>query len=192
MPIPLAQLTTWAHQGGTTASSSAYAGIRNALTKPTSPLVGRNVEIYLQGSYANATNIYGDSDIDVVVCYPDTFYKDMSALVPAQQQLHETTFPLATYKWSDLRDDVLNALRAHFGAGAVNPQKKSIKVVTSNVRKPSDVVPAVQFRRYATFVDRNNLTAHCGSQFFDSSNNPIVNFPQYHIHRAKATTQACR
>ena len=192
MPIPLAQLDTWAHQGGTTASSAAYTSIRNALLKSTSPLVGRNVDIYLQGSYANATNIYGDSDIDVVVLYPDTFHKDMSALTPAQQQLHESAFPPATYRWSDLHDDVLNALRSHYGTGAVTPGKKSIKVVTSNGRKPSDVVPAVQFRRYATFVGQNNLTAHWGIQFFDSSNNPIVNYPKYHIQRGEDKNEVSR
>ncbi len=192
MPIPLAQLDTWAHQGGTTASSAAYASIRNALLKSTSPLPGRNVDIYLQGSYANATNIYGDSDIDVVVFYSGTFHKDMSALTPVQQQMHESIFPPATYHWSNLRDDVLNALRAHYGTGAVTPGEKSIKVVTSNGRKPSDVVPAMQFRRYATFVDQNNLTAHWGIQFFDSSNNPIVNYPKYHIQRGEDKNEVSR
>lgn len=178
MPIPLSQLDTWAHQGGTTASSAAYASIRNALLKPTSPVASRGVEIYLQGSYANATNIYGDSDIDVVVFYGNTFFKDMSALTPSQRQLHESIFPPATYHWSQLHDEVLSALRSHFGTGAVTPGTKSIKVVTSNGRKPSDVVPAVQFRRYATFVDQHNLTAHWGIQFFNSSNNPIRELPE--------------
>jgi hypothetical protein len=192
MPIPIAQLNTWTHQGGTSASSAAYASICNALTKSSSPLAGRNIDIYLQGSYANATNIYSDSDIDVVVFYPDTFCKDMSALPHALQQLHETTFAPATYQWSHLRDDVLSALRAQYGTGAVTLGRKSIKVVTSDGRKPSDVVPAVQFRRYATFVDLNNLTAHWGIQFFDSSNNPIVNYPRYHIQRGEDKNQESR
>jgi len=52
--------------------------------KSTSPLAARSLDIYLQGSYANATNIYGDIDIDVVVSY--TFHKDMGALTLAEQQ----------------------------------------------------------------------------------------------------------
>lgn len=192
MPIPLSQLNTWANQGGTTASTAAYASIRNALLKSTSPVAGLGLDIYLQGSYANATNIYGDSDIDVVVLYPNTFGKDMSSLTPLEQQLHEVTFPPATYQWSHLRNDVLNALRSHYGTGAVTPGRKSIKVVTSSGRKPSDVVPAIQFRRYATFVDRNNLTAHWGIKFYDSSNNPIVNYPKYHIQRGEDKNHASR
>jgi hypothetical protein len=192
MPIPSSQLDTWSHQGGTTDSSAAYASIRTALLKSSSPLANRGIDVFLQGSYANTTNIYGDSDIDVVVLYPNTFHKDMSALTPTQQQLHESIFPLATYQWSHLRSDVLDALQSHFGVAAVTQAKKSIKVVTSNGRKPSDVVPAVQFRRYATLVDQNSLTAHWGIQFFDSSNNPIVNYPKYHMQRGEDKNQASR
>jgi tRNA nucleotidyltransferase (CCA-adding enzyme) len=88
MTIPLTQLETWSHQGGTGISTNAYESVRNALTKASCPLSGRNIEIFLQGSYANTTNTYGDSDVDVVVLYGDTFYRDMNALTPMQQQTH--------------------------------------------------------------------------------------------------------
>jgi hypothetical protein len=192
MSIPLLQLNTWANRGAVTTSSAAYASIRYALLKASSPVANRSVEIFLQGSYANATNIYADSDVDVVVLYKDTFYKDMSALTPFQQQLHERLFPPATYNWSQLRDDVLQALRSHYGNGSVTTGTKSIKVDTGSGRRTSDVVPAMQFRRYATLVDQNNLSAHWGIQFFDSSNNPIVNYPKYHIERGEDKNQAAR
>src|SRR5260370_27565539 len=145
MPIPSSQLDTWANQGAITTSSEAYASIRHALSKAGSPLANRNVDIFLQGSYANSTNIYGDSDVDVVVLYGDTFHKDMSALTPARQQLHEASFPPATYVWSHLRDDVLAALRSHYGNGAVTSGAKAIKVNTGHGLRPADVLPAVQF-----------------------------------------------
>jgi hypothetical protein len=192
MPIPQSQLNTWSNQGAITTSSLAYHSIRHALLKQTSPLAGRGVEIFLQGSYANSTNIFADSDIDVVVLYGNTFHKDMSALAPTQQQLHDATFAPADYQWSHLRADVLSALRSHYGSNAVKPGTKSIKVETGSGRRPSDVVPAVQFRRYATFVDQHNLTAHWGIQFFDSSNNPVTNYPQYHKERGEEKNQEAR
>jgi hypothetical protein len=155
-------------------------------------LAGRGVEIFLQGSYANSTNIYGDSDVDVVVLFADTFFWDMSALSPAHRQLHEALFPPADYRWSHLRDDVLSALRSHYGNNAVTLGRKSIKVETGSGRGASDVVPVVQFRRYATFVSRENLLAHWGIQFFDSSNNPVINYPKYHIARGEEKNQASR
>lgn len=190
--IPESQLGTWSHQGAITISSAAYTSINAALTKSSSPLVNKKPEIYLQGSYANSTNIYGDSDIDVVVLYENTFYKDMTALTLAQQQLHEMTFSPASYHWRQLRDDVLAALRDHFGNGAVTPGKKSIKVQIGAGRKSADVVPAVQFRRYVTFVDRYNLTAYWGIQFFDSAGNAIVNYPKYHIANGEAKNHESR
>lgn len=192
MSIPSSQLNTWAGQGAITTSSEAYASIRHALLKESSPLANRGVEIFLQGSYANATNIYGDSDIDVVVLYANTFHKDMTALTSAQQQLHEAIFPVAEYQWTHLRDEVLTALRSHYGNAAVTPGPKAIKVVTGRGGRPSDVLPALQFRRYSTFVDRNNLSAHWGVQFFDSSGNAIVNYPKYHRDQGEAKNQAER
>src|ERR1700727_3058427 len=116
MAIPQSQLDTWSHQGATTASAAAYNSIKHALLKTESPLENRGVDIFLQGSYANTTNIYGDSDIDVVVFYDNTFHKDMSRLTPAQQVLHEQVYPPATYTWSSLKADVVTALRTYYGA----------------------------------------------------------------------------
>jgi hypothetical protein len=190
--IPLSKLKTWANQGAIATSSAAYASIRHALLKESSPLSDRGVEIFLQGSYANSTNIYGDSDVDVVVLYANTFHSDVSALSPTHRQLHEISYAPADYSWSQLRDDVLNALRSHYGTRAVVQGRKSLKVETGSGLRTSDVVPAVQFRRYATFVGRGNLSAHWGVQFFDSSNNPIVNYPKYHIERGEGKNQASR
>lgn len=164
-------------------SSNAYASIQHALEKTGSPLAGRSVEIFLQGSYGNHTNIYGDSDVDVVVLYGDTFHYDWSALTPFAQQLHAQIFPNATYTWQHLRDDVLASLRAHYGTESVQLGKKSIKVQTAHSGRPSDVIPAIQFRKYATFNSATDLSAHWGIQFFDSSGNAIVNYPKYHTER---------
>jgi hypothetical protein len=185
MAIPTDQLASWSHQGGTTISSTAYNSIQRALTKTSSPVSGRGLDIYLQGSYANATNTYGDSDIDVVVCYGDTFYRDMDLLTQPERGAHERAFPPATYLWTDLKRDVLSALTAHFSTAAVSTGNKAIKVKTGSGRMTADVVPAVQFRRYARFVDAQNLSAHWGIHFFDSHGTAITNYPKYHIQRGQ-------
>jgi hypothetical protein len=192
MPIPQTQLITWSHQGAVTTSSAAYNSIRTALLAASSPLNEKGVEIFLQGSYANTTNIYGDSDIDVVVLYADTFYKDMSRLTPEAQRIHEATYAPETYSWNNLRDDTLTALRAHFGAASVHLGNKSIKVQTGYGQRDSDVIPAVQFRRYTQFVDTSSMLAHWGICFFDNANNLIVNYPKYHITRGENKNSAQR
>lgn len=192
MPIPQSQLEIWSHQGAVTTSSSAYNSLREALLKQSSPLAGRGVDIFLQGSYANSTNIYGDSDVDVVVLCDQTFCCDIAALSIAAQQAERVSFVPATYQWCHLRDDTLSALRAHYGQRSVTVGPKSIKVMTGYGKRPSDVIPAIGFRRYVTFLSQNDFTAHWGMQFFDAANNPIVNYPKYHISRGEDKNQKPR
>ena len=193
MAIPSAQLETWSHQGGTGISTDAYARIQLALTKDSSPLNARGVRIFLQGSYANDTNIHAESDIDIVVLYEKVFYEDTAALTPMERQIHATHFSSSAYRWHDLRAEVLTALNGHFGVGKVDASSgKAIKVQTGSGRMTADVLPAIKFRRYATYPSPTTFTAHLGLQFFDSAGNIIRNYPDYHIERGQNKNQTAR
>ena len=67
MAIPEAQLDTWSHQGSIKQSSTTYATIRSALLAEGSAYANKETKVFLQGSYGNATNIYAESDVDVVI-----------------------------------------------------------------------------------------------------------------------------
>jgi hypothetical protein len=192
MAIPQSQLDIWSNRGAMATSQSAYASIRDALTKTGSPLADRNIDIFLQGSYANATNIRADSDIDVVVLYDEAWVADKSKLTPNEIQLYDSTHVESTYKWQQLRDDTIRALQQHFGAGALSTGTKAIRVATRAGSMTADVVPAFGFKRYATFVNDNNCTGWWGIQFWDSSSNPIVNFPKWHINNGEEKNQDSR
>src|SRR5213082_740010 len=110
MPIPLSQLNTWSHQGAVTTSSDAYASIQRALCAASAAPQVSAADVFLQGSYANTTNIYGDSDVDVVVLHKTAFHYDTSALTPDEQRLHAVTYADAPYRWADFQSDVLAAL----------------------------------------------------------------------------------
>jgi hypothetical protein len=91
MAIPKAQLETWANPGALTTSAATYGSIRHALLKSTSPVANLELDIFLQGSYGNSTNIYGDSDIDVVALYTATFSEDVSLLTAAERQINASS-----------------------------------------------------------------------------------------------------
>ena len=80
MAIPERQLETWASQGAIATSGSTYQTIRNALLAPGTPYAGKDLDVFLQGSYGNDTNVYAESDVDVVIRLDDTFYTDLSDL----------------------------------------------------------------------------------------------------------------
>jgi len=66
MPIPESQLVTWSRQGAITTSKQTHESIRSALAAFKWP-GGVKYEVYLQGSYKNATNIFAESDVDLLV-----------------------------------------------------------------------------------------------------------------------------
>jgi tRNA nucleotidyltransferase (CCA-adding enzyme) len=90
MVLSEAQLQTWSNKGALTTSINAHESIRNALLSDNSPIKGKNMDFYLQGSYKNDTNVRGDSDVDVVIQLKDPFYRDISQLTTEQQSLYQS------------------------------------------------------------------------------------------------------
>ena len=80
MAIPETQLDTWSKQGSVTQSQATYATVRNCLEANDAPYATRSKSIFLQGSYGNDTNIYADSDVDIVLCTDSMYYYDTSDL----------------------------------------------------------------------------------------------------------------
>jgi hypothetical protein len=181
VPISEAQLTTWANIGAEQISASSYASVRYALGAGTSPIRTADLDIYLQGSYRNHTNIRGDSDVDIVVRLNSASFRDITALPSHQLANYNSVFSAAQYTWPELQRDTITALRGYFGNNSVTVGTKAIKVITGTGRMTADVVPAFQFRRYTSYFGPSNETYIKGIQFFDSSGNAIINYPKLHI-----------
>ena len=81
MAIPESQLDTWSHQGSITQSSTTYNTIKKALESTGSAYAGKNYTVFLQGSYGNDTNIYSESDVDIVIRLNSCFYHDLESHV---------------------------------------------------------------------------------------------------------------
>lgn len=125
MAIPESQLETWSHQGSVTQSAQTYDTIHNVLNDSTSPYYAKNFSIFLQGSYGNDTNVYRDSDVDVVIRLNQTYYADTNLLTPDAKTSYDRAFNRATYQYSHFKTDVLAWLQKKFGAD-VKPGKKAI------------------------------------------------------------------
>lgn len=65
MGIPIEVLQKWSAQGKSENSKNTYAALRKVIDDR----YGANVEIFLQGSYHNATHVKENSDINVVVIH---------------------------------------------------------------------------------------------------------------------------
>ncbi len=182
MTIPESQLETWSHQGAVTTAKATHESIRNALTANTSPLKGKDFEVYLQGSYKNDTNIRGDSDVDVVVQLNSTFGYDLSGLPEEQKRQFQTSYPTnATYLWEHFRTDVLQALRTYYGSRAITEGNKSLKLAAGSGRLPADIVVALHFREYVHFYGMDYQQYVDGIRFHSwRDNRQVINFPKPH------------
>lgn len=189
MAIPEAQLETWSHQGSVKQSAATYQTIRGALESDAVPYMNRNFEVFLQGSYGNDTNVYAESDVDVVILYEGSFFKDTSALPPDQLAAYKAYFSDGKYPYAEFKSHVQTALENAF-RGAVSFGSKAFKVAANGAHRSADVVTAFEYRRYHKFISGADQHYTTGMAFYTTDNQQIVNYPKLHSKNLTAKHQA--
>jgi hypothetical protein len=191
MTIPLAQLQTWSGQGSVTQSKNTYATVRAALEDANANYTNRNFKVFLQGSYGNDTNIYAESDVDVVIRYDGAFFHDVKERPADEQAAFHAAYPNnGTYPYSDFKAHVRQALKSKFGDSVKPGGTKAIRIETSGNRRNADVIAAFEFRRYYKFrgiYDESHATGIC---FFLSDGTRVANYPDQHCENLTTKHQA--
>lgn len=187
MSIPLDQLETWAKQGAKKTSSETYATIKSALEDPNASYPDRKFKVFLQGSYGNDTNIWAESDVDVVIRYDGAFYDDIELRPADEQAAFQAAYPIKhKYVYKDFKQDVTNVLHSKFG-DSVKPGTKAIMIEASGNRRKADVIVAFQFHRYFKFKSIYDESHETGMCFFLKDGTRIANYPE--LHSANLTTK---
>jgi hypothetical protein len=180
MAIPEAQLETWAHQGSITQSADTYNTIKRVLERDGTPYAGKAVNVFLQGSYGNDTNIYSESDVDVVIQSNEAFYYDVSPMPAPEQAAFLAAYPHpATYGYAKFKEDVVKVLKAQYGNEVV-VGPKAISIAANGSRRKADVIAAVQYRRYFSFKGYQNEHFEEGICFYTDDGTQIANYPRQH------------
>ena len=186
MAIPESQLETWSHIGAGKGSASTYKTVKDALGDSGAPYAGHSYSVFLQGSYGNDTNIYSESDVDVVICLDDCFQSDRTELPAEQKAAWKAAHPnSATYTLVEFKRDVLKVLAGRFGKD-VKEGKKALMIAASGNRRKADVIVATQFRRYSKFNSVSDQEYAKGICFFTSAGERIANYPR--LHRENLTS----
>lgn len=187
MAIPESQLDTWSGQGAITTARQTYDSIKNALGSAPWPS-GNSPNIYLQGSYRNDTNIYSESDVDIVVELPYTFRSDLSALNASEIAAYASSFENATYSIHQAYVDAVIGLNSYFGADKVKSGGKAIKVQTPY--RQADVVIAIEHRKYRRFISLDSQQYASGIELeIPGTSTRISNFPKQHYDNGVAKQQ---
>ena len=185
MSIPESQLDTWSHQGSIKQSCDTYDTVKRSLEADDTKYADKSCEVFLQGSYGNDTNIYAESDVDVVIRTDSIYYYDTSALNPQELQTFNTSFTAATFTYAEYKSQVVQALQKSFGQNDANPGERAIKIKANGNRRSSDVIVATQFRRY--YSGPLGPLYVPGICFFTSTGTRIANYPKQ--HSANLTTK---
>jgi hypothetical protein len=190
--IPKTQLETWAKQGSITQSSTTYDTIKNALESNDAGYAGKDYRVFLQGSYCNDTNIWSESDVDIVMRLDSTFQYNIEGLSDTEKNLFKTAFAgTASYNYITFKDDVTKRLKSRFGAD-VKPGTKAIKVEANGTRRNADVVVALEFRRYQNFFSLTNQRYVAGICLYTRLWDQIINYPKQHTENCTAKHQATK
>ena len=179
MAIPEAQLKTWSSIGAVQQSAATYESIMNVLNDSASPYYPKDFSIFLQGSHGNQTNVYRDSDVDIVMCLNQTYYADINSLTESAKSSYNKVFVPATYSHTQFKADVLAWLEKNYGAD-VKPGKKAIFIKGKGNRRDADVLVCANHRRYRDVSKGDDSLYDEGIVFWTSSGEEIVNFPKQH------------
>lgn len=179
MAIPESQLATWSSQGSVTQSAQTYSTIKLALESREAGYAGKDYEVFLQGSYGNDTNVYDDSDVDVVIKINSLFYRDLSCLNPEQTAAYQGAFNDADYSLKDFKQAVVAILSKRF-PNDLTLGNKSLWIKPNGGRRKADVLVSAQFRSYHEFLNLSNQRYDEGLTFLTSDGARIENFPKQH------------
>ena len=188
MAIPEAQLEMWSHQGSVQQSCDTYATVKGSLEAKDTKYADKSFDVFLQGSYGNDTNIYAESDVDVVIRTDSIYYYDTSALNPQELQIFHASFTAATYTYGDYKSQVVQVLQKSFGQTFVKTGEKAVKIQANGNRRSSDVVVATEFRRY--YSGPLGPLYVPGICFFTPAGKRISNYPKQHSTNLTAKHQA--
>lgn len=154
--------------------------IRSALNA-SDELKAMNIEVFIQGSFANNTNVRSESDVDVCVMLKDTFHSDF----PKGKKREDYGFIPASLKFSDYRNMVKRALQNKFKSEYVEEGNKSLKIHENSYHVDADVVPSFQLRNYYYLgsTDKNKYVE--GTYFVSKDLNEVKNYPKIHLNNGR-------
>ena len=189
MTIPERQLQTWSHQGAKAQSAATYATIKAVLEDPRAPYASREVTVVLQGSYGNDTNVYADSEVDIVICLTSTFYANTDELSEADKARYEASRSPTSYGFQEFKKEVTDWLTYRFGVG-VRAGKKAIFVPGNGTRRDADVLACARHRRFRAYSSAWSQDYQEGICFWTSAGTHIINFSTQHAENCTSKHQA--
>lgn len=136
-----------------------------------------DIEVFVQGSYGNNTNVRSDSDVDVCVMLKDVFV----VMLPENKVSKDYGFGTSNLSFKEFRCMIKRALDIKFGSTFVIDGNKSIKINENTYHVQADVVPAFQYRNYYYYTSYDPNKYVEGIYLLSSKEEEVVNYPKVHL-----------
>ncbi len=189
MPIPEEDLTKMSQIGAQVKSKETYKTVKLALESEDAGYTDKRYRVFLQGSYGNDTNIIKESDVDVVIRLDSIFTYDINNLPEAQKAAFKAAHSDAVYTHKNFREDVLEVLTERFEDDVVIGTK-AVMIKSLHGRRKTDVLIAIQHRKYSSYYGLENQTQVTGISFYKSDGTRVVNYPRQHRENLVKKNQA--
>lgn len=191
MAIPESQLETWCHIGSVAQSSATYNSLKSTLEASDTPYATKSYKVFLQGSYGNDTNIYGESDVDVVIRLDSTFRYNIDQLSDTEKQAYRSYVSPATYGFDQFKTAVIANLQRKLGVASVSAGNKAIKIKADQNRRSADLVVCQEYRRFKSF-SINSPNDYVSGIIFPTLSGEIINYPKQHSANLTSQHQAAK
>jgi predicted nucleotidyltransferase len=171
-----AAFSSWGAAPGTTSqtkSENAERAVRKAIAASTR-LSQKNIEVFVQGSYANRTNVREDSDVDVCVLYTDAFFSEY----PPGLSREALGFAAGGYLYAEFKNDVEAALISYFDTNSVTRGNKAFDIHANTYRIDADVVPCFEHRRYTGTIGNHRYVDPPGTELHPDAGERVINWPR--------------
>ena len=163
------------YEDGPAGITRSYADIYDYSLTMRNKETSAEIRLFIQGSYANNTNVRQESDVDVAVILESTFMADY----PANVTRDTYGFTAGSMNVITFKDKVEQALKTYFLTG-VERKNKSIKINGNSSRVDADTVPAMRNKdfRNDTYLRQSSVN---GIYIRADDGTTVVNYPEQHI-----------
>lgn len=140
----------------------------------------RSIKLFIQGSYANNTNVRTQSDVDVAIIQEERFRTEYRS----DQNDAMYGFKVVPKPSRSFKDEVQRCLESKFDSD-VERKNKSIKINGNTYRKDADTVPCLRYRDYRYNYGTNSNDYIQGVVITPDNGLPIINYPEQHIENGR-------
>lgn len=141
------------------------------------------IAVFLQGSYANNTNVKGRSDVDIAVVLLNQFNPtyNSSTYLHQQNKINYSN----TNNYINIKNIIEKGFIEYFGKDYVVRHDKCINIKPTRERNNIDVVPAIQFSDYTQYYNYYNMNNdRNGTLIQTDKGKVIINYPFAHIENS--------